>query len=232
MKRARDTKKSAEDSPSPIQESKKVPFRPAKLDMDEATLRRIIGEELDKKLVTVNTIVPQVAELTRQVQILQAQVKSLEQEQRKRNIIIYGVPESSAKETLLDRLKQFNDVNVKMGLTGIDCKDAIRLGLSNPSKPRPLLIKLHSMNDKLKILKSRKQLKGTNIYIDDDLSHELRHQHSILRKHLHGIRTSSTATIKGFVRLGILTAFDGSNTIQFRVNPDTGNVEEIARKVI
>jgi hypothetical protein len=56
------------------------------------------------------------------------------------------------------------------------------------SKSRPILIKLIRLRDKFEILNAAKKLRGTSIYIHQDLSPEDRKINAILRTHLKEIK--------------------------------------------
>jgi hypothetical protein len=225
-KRNRDDKKSVEDSPSPINETKKASLRDSQsanttTTMDEATFRRIIGEVLDKKLVPFNQLVPQVKEIVTEIVSIKQRVDSLERENRKRNIVITGLPEV-ANENIQNRVTLVKDLTVKLGISGTDFEEVKRLGrpgLSNPGIIRPLLVKLVKMSDKIKIMRAKIKLKGTKIYIDDHLSPEEQRKHAVLRKKLEELIIED-ATTNGFVRSGTLTAWmSGQRKIWF-VNSD------------
>jgi hypothetical protein len=226
MKRNRDTNKSIEDSPSPNNETKKVSLRDTNSaekmsTMDEATFRKIIGEELDKKLVSVIGLVPQVKQISTDIISIKQRLDNLERENRKRNIVINGLPEI-ANENIQNRVTLVKDLTVKLGLSGTDFEEVRRLGrpgLSNPGRTRPLLVKLVKMNDKIAIMKSKAKLKGTKIYIDDHLTPEEQRKHAILRKKLKELIVED-ATTNGFVRYGTLTAWMSGQRKVWYVNTD------------
>ena len=64
-----------------------------------------------------------------------------------------------------------NLIKDKLKVEDIEVKDAYRVGRSADDGSRNQVIaKLASKNDKLKCLKNGKNLKGTNIYVNEDLS--------------------------------------------------------------
>lgn len=111
----------------------------------------------------------------------QEEILHLKKELNKQNIIIHGIQESENEKTELENktISILND-KMKLNLTPSDVHQIYRLGKSGSNKP----IKLCLMNMKLKqeIFNKRSELRGTNIYINEDLPRELRIRASEHRK--------------------------------------------------
>jgi len=91
------------------------------------------------------------------------------------------VPESD-EETWKELDKIIDDLSAKLELgEKLDYDDINRLGRNKPGKCRPILMKLVRKRDKKLIMAQRKCLKGTNIYIQDDLTPDERAEYNTPR---------------------------------------------------
>lgn len=113
----------------------------------------------------------------------------LENDARRKNLIMLGVPESAENEggggTRFFHLFMSDAMHLEWS-NNIKVANVFRLGQKKGERPRPLLVKLDSQADRdyilgaaPKALKGR-PFKGLNIFISDDVSPEIREQ----RKHL------------------------------------------------
>ena len=96
-------------------------------------------------------------------------VRILEDHSRRNNIIVEGLPEkeNENKEILQASVREL--LNKKLDVNP-PSDDMHRLGKKAGKKPRPVLIKLKSHGDKQDCIRAAPRLKGTNIYINDDVS--------------------------------------------------------------
>ena len=90
-----------------------------------------------------------------------------ERELRRNNLVIVGAEEDTPKEITAEVVKKVlsNKLN-----TEIPIVEARRIGKANARRPRPILVRLPDYNAKVSVLKKRSQMKGTNIFINDDLT--------------------------------------------------------------
>ena len=73
----------------------------------------------------------------------------------------------------------------KMCIKGDGCIDHIyRLGRNSPnsgnSRPRPIMVKFALLGDKQMVWNERRTLKGTDIYLDQDWSPDVRHKRKLM----------------------------------------------------
>lgn len=155
---------------------------------------RVRFEELDNKISLMNdgreqqaeelaSLRDEVAELKEEVNALKGKINIIENGERRLNIIVKGVQETDAelrggaeqtREALLGTIGRHIEVGPSI------ITEARRLGRPSEDRPRIILAKLHSINDKIRIVRESKKLKGTNIYIDEDFSPAVRE----MRRHL------------------------------------------------
>jgi polyhydroxyalkanoate synthesis regulator phasin len=117
-----------------------------------------------------------------QISNLQGEVHKISQEIRKKTVWIHGLPESpNEKWQELDAA--IETLRKKMGLLEkIDYDDAFRVGKPRNGHTRAVVLKLMRLQDKKLMMSKKGSLKGTNIFINNDINKEDRIKESILRK--------------------------------------------------
>lgn len=121
-----------------------------------------------------------VSKLEKENTELKEEVENLKRVQNKKNILIFGLKkkrEEITAEGLCKDLKELLGVDLK----GSDFGDFYPLGKSDNC---PIKIEFNSNPKKREVLKSCNKLKGKNISIANDLTHNQRQEFKILRKHL------------------------------------------------
>ena len=100
----------------------------------------------------------------------------LEDEMRKTNIIVSGMPEEPAENSEVCHMKMIKLIKEKMEINNIRPHTVYRLGKkttyqdSTNKYPRNILMKFSSENERNCIFNKKKLLKGTNIFLREDLS--------------------------------------------------------------
>ena len=100
--------------------------------------------------------------LRSQQRILESHERAL----RKNNAVIIGVQEDDASSTEEIVLKMFSD---KLGERELPIQ-ARRLGRKGDQRSRPILVSFPDTRSKVSIMKKRSMLKGTRVFINDDLT--------------------------------------------------------------
>lgn len=103
-------------------------------------------------------------ELKRKVEVLERRCEAAEKREKKKNIIIKGA--SGRKESVEEVVK---DVFKEMGCVGYEkrIEDMFEIG---KGKEKAILVKMERYEDKRKLLEKRTNLKGSRIFVDDDLT--------------------------------------------------------------
>lgn len=110
----------------------------------------------------------------------------LECDLRRQNLKIYGIEEQIYNESTGDNRSQVENTSEvvkkvleqRLNLQNIEVDIAYRLGPMKTKSgvkqiPRPILLKTKSLNDRNRIWANRRSLKGTNIYLKEDLPIEM-----------------------------------------------------------
>ena len=102
-----------------------------------------------------------------------AKINDLEQYSRKNNIRISGMPESgfeTAEETIEVVVKKLNTTMRNLDLRYEDIDIAHRLGKKKKDIHRQIIVKFNSRLKRDEILRQRRILKGTDIFIKEDIT--------------------------------------------------------------
>ncbi|CAB4009771.1 Hypothetical predicted protein [Paramuricea clavata] len=129
----------------------------------------------------VNTLIEQSVQqatfpLIKRIEALEAEltkvtIKANENEQysRKYNLRIIGLVETDG-EDCVQKVVQFVDEKLHLNILKEEIDRAHRLGPKISTQSRPLIVKFKSYGTKAAICKRRKDLKGTQFYINEDLT--------------------------------------------------------------
>ena len=131
-------------------------------------------------------------------------VRLLEDAARAENIRITGVPETQnekSEQTLEAAQKIITD---KLGLSDVSLFTAFRAGkqFQDSTTPRPIAAKLSSIDQKIRCFKNSKKLKGSNVYVSEDVC-----------KATLDIRATKMDELKRKRREGFVAYFSGTEII-------------------
>lgn len=106
--------------------------------------------------------------------VQEQKIGSLEREILRKNIIIRGI-EDKEEENREETAGKLMTVIHKLGIQirNEDIDEIKRIGKYIRDRQRPILLKLTTGNKKIEILRKSKDLKGTNIWLEDDYTKEV-----------------------------------------------------------
>jgi hypothetical protein len=167
-----------------------------------------LDQKLDRVNETVNKIISDYEQVKESIkewgkcqQRVDEKIRHLEDEKRKNNIIIFGLQEKgdeSYLETLELTVKFLRDtMGAEVSKENIDY--VTRIG--RKSGGRPILVKFTTFFKKLEVWRNKKNLAGTKIRMDDDLSLEDRRTRKELIPYLKDARKRGH---KAFLRKQVL----------------------------
>ena len=107
-------------------------------------------------------------------------INSLDQYSRSNNLVISGIHEDQGqwerpRETAEKVVKTLNEKLKDLNLKNMDIDICHRLGKIRTEKPRPVIVRFISRMTRNDLMYRRRDLKGTNIFVNEDLSHLNRH---------------------------------------------------------
>ena len=88
----------------------------------------------------------------------------------------------SRNETSVSTMARVKELLTKMGMNGAGVKKAVRLGKYRPGFNRPVLCEFETLNEKQQAMRSRRELKGTDVWINNDLPYTVRMDKNRARK--------------------------------------------------
>ncbi|KAK5644937.1 hypothetical protein RI129_006237 [Pyrocoelia pectoralis] len=126
----------------------------------------------------INAMKQENKQLKEKIEMQDKRIEFLEREGRKKNLVIMGVAdkEGEGEKEMLDKITLLmSNIGVEMDKE-IELEDYIRLGKFREAGTRPILIKLRKFSKKMEILKHAKNLKGTDIWINEDYTKEVQEE--------------------------------------------------------
>uniref|UniRef100_A0A2A4J436 Endonuclease-reverse transcriptase n=1 Tax=Heliothis virescens TaxID=7102 RepID=A0A2A4J436_HELVI len=155
-------------------------------EMSISMLYSMMKQDMEKQanLITANTekimlsidekLIPLLEEnknLKKEIEVLNQKINTLEDMNKKNNIIIHGLKETDTNYSQLynniKQLLQKIDVNIE----NFDINRMYRIGKKTPEKVRPVLISFTTYNKKIELLRNKKKM-TENTYITEDYSKE------------------------------------------------------------
>lgn len=136
-------------------------------------LKSTIKEHEKEKQVTKDKMVQQEAainSLKSENESLEERCNFMEDYSRRNNIRITGVEEQSGSETWEQTAaKVLSVLDDKMQLPGLELERAHRVGQRRDARPRTIVARFSRYGDREAVMRNARKLRGTNIYINDDL---------------------------------------------------------------
>lgn len=130
---------------------------------------------------------------------LKAHLKETERKLRKRNLVFYGINEEGEENEsdLIVKIKNLVEEKLQIRTEYTDITNIFRLGKKS-EKTRPILVEFLTQFIRKNILINRGKLKGTKIFIVEDLIPEDREVQKLLTENLKEARKlNKSAKIKG-----------------------------------
>ena len=112
-----------------------------------------------------------VANNSQNTQEISERVRTLEDRARVKNIRICGLTENEDENTEQTQNKVKKLLSEKLQINEVNINAAFRVGQRTPgNEPRTIIAELPSVRDKVACLKMSSRLKGTNVYVNEDVS--------------------------------------------------------------
>ena len=123
----------------------------------------------NEALASVVAPFKQIVKLENELEECQAQLNDALQYSRKYNLIVHGIEEEEGEDCvdILDKICNDN-LGIQLDKNAID--RAHRFGRRRKDKPKPIIVKFIKYPAKHEILRQKKLLKGTSIFINEDIT--------------------------------------------------------------
>ena len=132
--------------------------------------------ELEERLEDLEeAVVPRLNEIERRL-------VTLEWRERKTNFLVTNLPEDKNETPRVTEKKVRSLMEEKLSLNNVELNSCRRIGKPSGDRPRRIHVTTASAQQKQEVMRRRTSLKGTSVYLDDDLPESLRQQRASLRR--------------------------------------------------
>ena len=125
-------------------------------------------KENDKLKAEVDLHRSNILNITSNHEELENKIDLIDDKQRRNNLIITGVDEERNENHEQCQNKVIKILKDKFELPNPDLNAAFRIGKISHTKPRDILIKFHSSNQRDTVFRKKKVLKGQKIFVNED----------------------------------------------------------------
>lgn len=143
------------------------------------------GEELKRELKEMRKLMEEEREERRAMEgerkvwknrviELEERIERMESRERKRNIVVKGIPEGRGERREETEEKVKIMIDNQMEIKDIRADMIIRIGKETEGRNRPVLVKCADEMEKKRIIAQRTKLKGSKIFLEEDLTFEVR----------------------------------------------------------
>ncbi|KAJ3651421.1 hypothetical protein Zmor_017465 [Zophobas morio] len=150
----------------------------------------VVKEKLDRNAEVVVTLKKENMLLKESIIEQDSRLELVEKEIRKNNIIIQGVDDENdeKEEKATEKIQNIlTKMEVKVDVE-MDASEIRRIGTYKPNGNRSILVKLQKWKTKMEIYKLTKNLKGSDIWINDDFSKKVQAEGKCLIPYLQQVR--------------------------------------------
>lgn len=149
---------------------------------------KFTGAEVEK--MKTETIPKLENEMKKQNQELHGELERLQLYVARENMVFYGIPEADGEVTT-EVVNAFLKSSLHMNEEAVDAIEFQRCHrVPAPSRPRPIKARVLRFQDKMKILESAHNLKGTRMAISDDLPMRVRRERKMQMRVLKEARNA------------------------------------------
>lgn len=124
----------------------------------------------------------QLSHLQSQIHLIGAKANDNEQYSRRHNVRIMGFPEEKGEDCVAKVAKFCKETMKLETISPAEIDRAHRVGKPSHNKHRAIIVHLQSHHRKLDIMKNKKQLRGTNFFVNEDLTKDNQRLFSKARK--------------------------------------------------
>lgn len=154
-----------------------------------------------------------ITELEKEKVTRDKELKDLQRDNKRNNLIIFGLPEIDGEDLYEKVLEFFNKV-LKIETYCTDINYMYRFG---KEENRPIVVKFISLRKKIEILKNCYLLQGSTISLTNDLIKEDREVHKILQKHK---KIAKSQNKKVIIKNNLLIINDVRYTVEDLLNTE------------
>lgn len=142
-------------------------FTQAKLDEALVKLKDAEGEKKEYAL-RIQTLNQENQELRDKVGKYETRLDYLDDQSRRNNLRFAGIPEESGETWEQCQVKVAKIVKDRLNIPEVNLERAHRIGKINSQRPRDIIAKFSRFPERDAVFRARTELKGTNLYVNED----------------------------------------------------------------
>lgn len=147
----------------------------------EENIKQVITHKIDEKF---NAMESKTIELEKKIELQEITIEQMNRQMRRKNLIIFGLNESEhSYEELQDMILEIINSSMKVPCNKSEIESVRRLGKKS-DKIRPVILSVTTLGKKIEILKHKKYLKDSQIYINEDYTQKALQERQVLKKEL------------------------------------------------
>jgi len=147
---------------------KSLEFSQAQMDEMKGQIK-LVQAEKRSDANTIDALRKEVAETWDKLESFAIRCNELNDLQRRNNLRIDGLPEVDAETPEQTAVSVTSLLQEKLELPSLSMESAHRMGQRQENRPRPVVVKFKRQVDRDAALRHGKKLKGTKIYLNEDL---------------------------------------------------------------
>ncbi|KAI5739390.1 hypothetical protein M8J77_018731 [Diaphorina citri] len=189
---------------------------------DSEERKELLKDSKDMK-DSLDKILKEVEGVRGEVRESATRIDHIEKEKRKRNVLLFGINERD-KETMDDLEKSVMEIAAKMkvNLKLEEIDNICRMGKNKEEgKNRPILVSLTTLRRKNEMMKNKRELKNTNIYIKEHFTKEVVEKRKALMSKAMKLREQGKYAVVKFDKLVIKENESNSGTKNKRAAVDS-----------
>lgn len=190
-----------------------------------------ISQKILRSEENIKCEVQKITEICQKIQVENQQLKetvskqqevitSLQKLVSKRNVIIHGLEET--EDDLETDVSKMMHEKLKVSLKSEDVEEVFRIGKKS-NRTRPVKLVFASLKKRQEVFKVKSNLKGSEIYINEDLPFEIRKQRQAIRN----LRNQNTAVVEKTTNKRLLSVSPQSSSQR----DDTNRIEQDGKKL-
>lgn len=149
---------------------------------------------------------------------IETKIEYLEKQMKKRNVIFFGVSETERNYNDLERLvMEIIRNTMKIQFDKYELESVGRMGKFSKEKARPIIVTLTTLGRKIELLRNKKTLHNSSIYIKEDFTQKVLQKRKELQPELQEKRAQGLTAILKYDKIVILNR-DNTEANQNKTN--------------
>ena len=187
------------------------------------SLKEELREEREERRLEKELLSVELTNIKKELSNCKSRLMFFERKERARNLIMYGIEEAQNEDV---RATTDSIIGGRLGIQNIRIEGAHRLGPRRNQVNRPIRIICENIEVKSEVLRKKSKLKGTTIFIDEDLCIEDR---ELKRRNLDMIKKQRSSGRSAFLRGSTIICENKKYKLVLGPTPQDDRMEEVSK---